>query len=313
VPGRDPREILSRPAPPPDAVLRYGPGPEHVADVRFPGWWRSAGGAPDGPGRDGGAVPAAPVALVLLLHGGFWRAGYDRSHTGPLAHALAAENFVVCAPEYRRTGMPGGGWPGTLDDVAAAVDVLPRLVRTAAADARPGAVRVAAGEPGEWRVVLAGHSAGGHLALWAAGRHRLPAGSPWRSGGLVPGLRGVVALAPVSDLAGCWRAGLGGDAAGALLGGGPGEWPGRYAAADPSGLLPLGCPVRIVHGSADEAVPCGMSRDFVRRAGTVGDDVVLAELPGRGHFEVIDPGSDAWPEVLGAFRGVGYRHGWPDG
>ena len=248
--------------------------------------------------------------LIVLLHGGFWRASYDRSHTGPMAAALAAENFVVCAPEYRRIGQPGGGWPGTFDDVAAAVDALPDLVRRAASG---WGGRVTGGLGGgfgagqaageEWRVVLAGHSAGGHLALWAAGRHRLRAGSPWRAGpdSLV---RGVVALAPVSDLAACYRDGLGGNAAGALLGGGPDEWPERYAVTDPAELVPLGARVRIVHGSEDETVPCAMSREFAQRAGAAGDDVALTELRGYGHFEVIDPLSGAWGGVLAAFRAV---------
>ena len=260
------------------------------------------------------------MVLIVLLHGGFWRASYDRSHTGPMAAALAAENFVVCAPEFRRTGQPGGGWPGTFDDVAAAVDVLPDLVRRAVFGGGGGPAGgvggLAAGVGGlgggggggpageAWRVVLAGHSAGGHLALWAAGRHRLPAGPPWRAArsSLV---RGVVALAPVSDLAACYRDGLGGNAAGALLGGGPGEWPDRYAVTDPAALVPLGVPVRIVHGSEDEPVPCAMSREFARRAGAAGEDVVLSELPGYGHFDVIDPLSEAWADVVAAFRDVG--------
>jgi len=91
-------DVLSRPAPPPDLVIAYGPGPEHVADVRLP------------PARAGGAGTAGP--LVLFLHGGFWRVAYDRAHTGPLATALAAAGFVVCVPEFRRTGQRGGGWPG---------------------------------------------------------------------------------------------------------------------------------------------------------------------------------------------------------
>ena len=135
--------------------------------------------------------------LVLLLHGGFWRAAFDRAHLGPLAAALAGENFVVCTAEFRRTGQPGGGWPGTFDDVAAAVDVLPGLARSAV----PGA------DADGWPVVLAGHSAGGHLALWAAGRHRLGPHSPWylAGGPRGVGVAGVVALAPVSDLAACYR------------------------------------------------------------------------------------------------------------
>src|SRR5215472_4779160 len=108
--------ILTRPARPPDQVLKYGPRHDQLADLRLPDRSEKAEKfSSDRPGRP----------LVIFLHGGFWRAAYDRAHTGPLAEALAAEGFAVCAPEFRRTGGPGGGWPGTFDDVAAAVDALP--------------------------------------------------------------------------------------------------------------------------------------------------------------------------------------------
>jgi acetyl esterase/lipase len=270
-------DVLSRPAPPPDLVLSYGPGPEHVADVRLP--------AP----RAGGAEPAP---LVLFLHGGFWRAAFDRTHTGPLATALASAGFAVCVPEFRRTGQRGGGWPGTFDDVATAVDTLPALVRNAV-----GAHLISDGP-----VLLGGHSAGGHLALWAASRHRLPLDASWYApGGQV---RGVVALAAVSDMVACHALGLGQGAAGALLGGGPGQYPDRYRLSDPMQLLPVGCPVRLVHGSADDSVPCGMSRDYRARARAAGDDAELDELPGTGHFEVIDPLSAEWPRVQAAFTAL---------
>jgi acetyl esterase/lipase len=288
----DPRDVLTRTAPPPDHVLRYGPGPDQVADVRLP------------PGLGVGTAGRAPV-LVLLLHGGFWRAAYDRTHLGPLAAALAAESFVVCTPEFRRTGQPGGGWPGTFDDVAAAVDRLPGVVRS-----------VLGGAAGPGQVILAGHSAGGHLALWSAGRHQLSPDSPWypASGGAAAagsasgaaGVRvaGVVALAPVSDLTACYRAGLDDDAAGDLLGGGPEEQPSRYAVADPARLVPLGVPVRIVHGTADDRVPFAMSRSFAELGRAAGDSVTLDVLAGGGHFDVIDPLSAAWPVVMVAFRAV---------
>jgi acetyl esterase/lipase len=301
-------DVLSRPAPPPDLVLSYGPGPEHVADVRLPPLPAGAlaggalsGGALSGAALSGGALSggalaggalsggARPAPLVLFLHGGFWRAAFDRTHTGPLATALAAAGFAVCVPEFRRTGQRSGGWPGTFDDVAAAVDALPALVRDAA-----GAGRVS-DEP----ALLAGHSAGGHLALWAAARHRLPPDSGWHAQG--PRFRGVVALAAVSDLSACYALGLGQGAVDALLGGGPRQHPERYRAADPILLLPLDRPVRLVHGSADDRVPAGMSHDYLRRARAAGDDAALDELPGSGHFEVIDPLSSWWPRVQAAF------------
>src|SRR5262252_10811317 len=278
-------------------VLSYGPGPEHVADVRLPPLptGTPSAGTPGGAlprgALSGGALPAGtlPAPLVVFLHGGFWRVAYDRTHTGPLATALATAGFAVCVPEFRRTGQRGGGWPGTFDDVAAVVDALPVLVRDAA-----GAGRVS-DEP----ALLAGHSAGGHLALWAAARHRLPPAAGWRVQG--PQFRGVVALAAVSDLPACYALGLGQGAADALLSGGPRQYPQRYRAADPMLLLPLDRPVRLVHGSADDRVPAGMSRDYLGQARAAGDDVALDELPGAEHFEVIDPLSSWWPRVQAAF------------
>ncbi len=283
-PGTD---VLSRPARPPDLVLRYGDWPDHVADVHLP-----PTAAAEREGTGGRAL------LTIFLHGGFWRAEYGREHTAPLAEALAAAGIVVCAPEYRRTGQPGGGWPGTFDDVAAAVDRLPGLV----AEASGGLVAADQG-----RVVLAGHSAGGQLALWAASRHRLPPASRWHTAHV--GWRGVVALAAVSDLAGSYRRALGQQAAGALMGGGPAEFTdGRYQQADPSRLLPAGGPVWLLHGLADDRVPYLMSLDYARWARAAGARAAAATcvlLPGTGHFELIDPLSREWPQVVEAFWRVG--------
>jgi acetyl esterase/lipase len=273
-------DVLNRPAAPPDDTVRYGPGPEHVASV-----WRPRFGA----------LGTAPV--VMFLHGGFWRATYDRTHVGPLAVALAEAGFLVCAPEYRRTGgsaAAGGGWPATFDDIAAAMDVL------------PGVVSDLGGPPPSAGLVLGGHSAGGHLALWAAARHRLPADAPWpapsrgSSRGSSP-IRAVVALAAVSELAAAYQQRLGNGAAGALMGGSPEDHPDRYALADPAGLLPIGVPLRVLHGSLDDVVPAAMSRSFADRARAAGDEVNWRELAGQDHFDLIDPESVAWGTVRGAF------------
>jgi acetyl esterase/lipase len=287
-----PSDVLTRAARPPDQVLRYGPGREQFADLRLPVW---SEGAESSPGSAAEWRPEWPV--VIFLHGGFWRVAFDRTHTGPLAEALTSAGFAVCTPEYRRTGQPGGGWPGTFDDVAAAVDALPGLVAAAAA--------AAGGRADLGRVVLAGHSAGGHLALWAAGRGALPEGGRWAAGvpgaGVVPVAAGVVSLAGVCDLAECFRLGLGGDAAGALMGGGPDRYPERYRAADPMGLLPTGIRARLVHGSADDRVPVELSLEYAERGRDAGDDVTCEVLAGCGHFEVIDPRSGAWAAVVAAF------------
>lgn len=264
----DASEVLTRPAPPPDLTLRYGPDAEHVVDVRLP------------PG-DG------PAPLVVVVHGGFWRAAYDRAHAGPQSVALAAAGYAVATVEYRRVGTPGGGWPGTLDDVALLTDTVPGLVAEAT-DRRADAARVA----------LVGHSAGGHLALWAAARHRLPASSRWHRAAALP-VRGVVSLAGVGDLALADELHLGDDATRALLGGSAAEQPQRYAEANPAALLPAGAAI-LVHGTADQQVPVEVSRCYVERARTSGAPVQLRELAGTAHFELIDPLTRAWPVVLDA-------------
>jgi acetyl esterase/lipase len=275
--GRDSLDVLTRQARAPDLVLRYGEQADQVADVHLP----RADSMARTESRGG-------PNFAIFLHGGFWRSAYGREHTAPLAEALAAAGFIVCAPEYRRTGQVGGGWPGTFDDVAAAVDRLPGLVAQAAG----GLVDVS-------RIVIGGHSAGGHLALWAASRRRLPVGSSWLATGLA--VAGVVGLAAVSDLAACFDQRLGRQAAGDLIGGGPDRFPGRYAIADPVRLLPVGIPVRLVHGTADDRVPCEMSLSYVGRAQAAGDDATCTVLPGAGHFDVIDPLSAIWPQVVEAF------------
>jgi acetyl esterase/lipase len=177
----------------------------------------------------------------------------------------------VACPEYRRVGQPGGGWPGTLDDVEAALAALPDLVRPHADPA--GAI-------------LAGHSAGGHLALLNA--HS-------------PGLAGVVALAPVADLADGYRTGIGSGAVEALLGGGPHTVPLHFDRADPARRGPLPVPTVIIHGDADDRVPVANSAGYAESVG--GHLCRMQVLSGVDHFAVIDPLSTAWPDVVSALAG----------
>lgn len=187
---------FSHPAVAPDASAAYGDHPDQVIDFYAP--------------RDGRA--GAPV--VVVLHGGAWRGPYDRLHVTPFADFLARRGFAVANVEYRRgselpqqrgSGPVAGRWPETFDDVAAAMDALPGLLAVALpeADAR--------------RVVVTGHSAGGQLALWAAARHVLPQGSPWRLAAAPP-LRGVVALAPIADFGTAVELDVCSGAVGQLLG-----------------------------------------------------------------------------------------------
>ncbi|WP_349879813.1 alpha/beta hydrolase [Micromonospora sp. HUAS YX12] len=258
----DPREVLTRPSPPPDATVSYGDHPDQCADLRLP--------AGDGP----------PRPLVVVVHGGFWRAEYDRTHTGPMAAALAALGHPVAQIEYRRTGRPDGGWPHTLTDVRAGIAALPEL----AAAALPG--RVAPVPP-----ILVGHSAGGHLALYVA------AHAPETVGG-------VLALAPVADLAQAYRLDLDGGAVAALLGGGPDDVPDRYAAADPSEFVPTQTRTVVIHGDQDVQVPVAISRSWVAADQAAGGSATLVELPECEHFGLIAPGSTAWPRVVEALRSL---------
>jgi acetyl esterase/lipase len=265
----DGHDVLSRSAAAPDLTLRYGDLPDQVADIRLP---------TDGDG---------PRPLVVVVHGGFWRAEFDRAHAGPQSVGLAAAGYVVATVDYRRIGQSGGGWPGTFDDLAALTDSVPALV----ARALPGRV-----DPR--RTALVGHSAGGHLAAWAAARHRLPQESPWHR--REPLDAAVVSLAGVLDLALSERLGLGNHAARRLLSGSPRRAPDRYALASPAALLPTGGRLVAVHGKLDTAVPVEVSRRYVDLARAAGDDVDLVEIPDCGHFELIDPLSGAWPTVLAA-------------
>jgi acetyl esterase/lipase len=244
------RDVLTRPASAPDVVVRYGPRDYQIADVRLP----TRKGAP----------------LVVLLHGGFWRAIWDRTHTRPMADALAAAGFAVATPEYARTG-GGGGWPTTFDDVALAVRALPADVVAAVGEAVDPTAPT----------VLVGHSAGGQLALWCASQP------------LPVGYAGVVALAPVADLIEAYLLDLDAGAVRELLGAGADEAPDRYAYADPCRLPAPSVPVVVVHGLDDTNVPPALSRRYATHAGAE-----LRLLDGVGHFGLIDPKSTAWPIVL---------------
>lgn len=225
--------------------------------------------------------PGGKVPVVVLIHGGFWRAPYTKPLMTRLAKAVARNGWAAWNIEYRRVGVlgGGGGWPETFSDTAAAID---RLATVGGLDLD--------------RVVACGHSAGGHLGFWAAARGRLPAGSPGQPIGVQ--LRGAVSLAGVVDLEEADRLGLGGDSTAALLGGHRGQLPEIYAMASPAALLPLGVPQVLVHGTADNVVPPSMSARYAERAATAGDPVSYLPIDGVGHRDIIDPESPAWPATV---------------
>jgi acetyl esterase/lipase len=224
---------------------------------------------------------AGKAPVVAIVHGGFWRERYTAELGTPLALDLVADHLVAAWNiEYRRVG-GGGGFPATLEDVAAAVDALAGPVQQAAG-----------GRLDLTRVVAVGHSAGGHLVGWLASRHRLPAKAP----GAHPRVRlkGAVPQAGVLDLVDGVEQGLGGGAVEAFMGGKPEALAARYAQTSPIALLPLGVPVICVHGDADDTVPIRQSERYVAAARAAGDAARLVRLPGTGHFEVIDAADPAW-------------------
>ncbi|SKC00920.1 Acetyl esterase/lipase [Arthrobacter sp. 49Tsu3.1M3] len=230
---------------------------------------------------------AAPKGVVVVIHGGYWRSQYGAELGEPLAKDLAAHGMAAWNLEYRRAGN-GGGWPNTFADVLAGIDKLGEL----------------ADEHGLGldRVVALGHSAGGHLAVWAAGRRRLAGlGAPdadrqlTRRGdddGAVQ-LTGVVSQSGVLNLAAAERLNLSNGAVSNFLGGSSEKYPKRHKFADPMSAVPLGVPVYAVHGTEDDTVPVSQSETYAGAAKAAGAPVQLLKVPGD-HFALIDPKAPAY-------------------
>jgi len=254
---------LAREAPPPTARITYGPAPQQFGDLRLPD----------------SSVSSRPFPIVIVIHGGYYRARYDLGYFGSACGALAQVGLATWNIEYRRLGNPGGGWPGTFEDVASAADALRGLAGQYPLDLS--------------RTLALGHSAGGQLALWLAARPRLASGSAlWRDDPLP--IHGVVSLAGVADLRRAWELRLSDNVTEALLAATPDHAPDRYAAASPYDLLPLGVPQIMIHGTADENVPFELSQRYADRARAVDDDARLVPLAGAGHFEPVDPSTQEW-------------------
>ena len=213
--------------------------------------------------------------VVVVIHGGFWRARYDLSLGRPLAASLVEHGWAAWNVEYRRVGN-GGGSPETLDDVAVAIDAL------------------ADQDVDLTRVVTVGHSAGGHLATWAASRGRH---DRWPTR---VAITGVVSQAGVLDLRSAYDEQLGSGAVEAFLGHEPGP---DDDPADPGRQIPLDVPVHCVHGTADDTVPVSQSRMYVASATAAGARAELTEVDGD-HFVVIDPASSAWRRTLEILEGL---------
>jgi acetyl esterase/lipase len=248
-------DLVALPQPEADHRLPYGEEPLQFGDLRLP----------DGEG---------PYPVVIVIHGGCWLAEYDLSYMSALAEALTAAGVATWSIEYRRVGDAGGGWPGTFQDVANAADHLLGIAAEYNLDAD--------------RVAAVGHSAGGHLALWLAGRKRLDGDDPLR-GDSPLALNGVVALAGIPDLAayaapeGC------GAAVSGLLGGEPQDVQDRVQRASPIEMVPLGITQTLVIGERDSIVPKSQAERFADAARQMGDSAAVATILTAGHFELVDP------------------------
>ena len=241
------QDILTLPPPEANVRVPYGKAPQQFGDLFLP-------------------HGAGPHQAVIFIHGGFWRNSYSLEHAGHLCAALARAGAAVWNMEYRRLGDPGGNWAAMSDDIVRGAQQLVPLGTRYNLDLK--------------RVIAAGHSAGGQLALWLAAQ-------------LVVDLRGVVPLAAISDLRRAYALQMDGGVVGELLGGSPDRVPQRYAAASPIELLPIPAPQRVVHGTADNIVPFDMSQRFAKAS----KNSKLIPLPGAGHFDLIDPRAKVWPTI----------------
>jgi len=254
-------ELLARPRPKPDATIAYGPAAEQRIDL-----WR-----PAGPG---------PFPVLVMVHGGCWQTGIaDRSLMNWIAADLRAAGVAVWNIDYRGVDRPGGGYPGTFADVAAAADRLAIDARRYRLDTR--------------NVVAVGHSAGGHLALWLAGRPRLPAASPLRTLRALP-IATVVSLGGLPDLEATAAApdnGCGTEVIDRLV---DRTRPDPFADTSVPRLLPLRVPQHLVHGRDDRIIPARLATGYLAQSRAAGDRADLVTVPDAGHVELIAPESTAW-------------------
>jgi acetyl esterase/lipase len=272
-------DILSQAPPAADVRIAYGRDPMQFVDLRVP---INLALHPNHRATTTKVIPSEPEVasrerrrvegsafppLAICLHGGFWRAKYDLAHAGHFCAALTHAGIATLNIEYRRVGNAGGAWPGSFEDVSSAFQAISAMAKKYRLDLS--------------RTIVIGHSAGGQLALALAAQQL--------------SIRGVVALAPVSDLRRAYDLHLSDDAVVEFVGGTPSEVPQRFAEASPFDL-PVAVPQVILHGTRDDTVPIEMSRSYVEAKRNRGEDVRLIELD-CGHFELIDPSSNAWPMV----------------
>ena len=260
-------DLLGRPRPAPNVTLHYGADPLQVVDVWVP------------PG-------VGPHPVALMVHGGCWQSGIaDRNIMNWIADDLRRRGIAVWNIDYRGVDRPGGGYPGTFQDAAAAADAL----RVHAADYHLDTSRV----------VAIGHSAGGHLALWLAGRPRLPAGSPLRTADPLP-VAEVISLGGLPDLEEAARSenGCGNEVVVQLTGGVRAGRIDPFTDTSVPRLAPLGLPQVLINGLQDRIIPIAYAEGYARPMRAAGDDVRVRMLDRTGHVELVAPETAAWATAV---------------
>lgn len=265
------QDIEALPAPAAGTRIAYGSDSSQFGDLRLP----------EGKG---------PFPVVVVVHGGCWLSDYNLAYMSHLSAALTEAGYATWNLEFRRVGNVGGGWPGTFLDVAKGTDFIRKLAKDYPVDKK--------------QVVVLGHSAGGHLALWLAGREKLSRKNFLYTRNPLK-VKGVVSLAGIADLE-KYAADKGSCNAAVtkLMGGLPADVPDRYLQASPMQLLPLKVPQRLVQGSLDPIVPVTQASEYAALANKKGDAAEVILLPEAGHFDLVAPQSPAWEKVLEAVQAV---------
>ncbi len=234
------------------------------------------------------------VPVVMFVHGGWWKNAYGLEYGGHLCEALKGAGVAAWSVEYRRVGDVGGGWPGTFQDVAAAFDYLKVLGTQYPLDLG--------------RVVVAGHSAGGHLAFWLAGRPNVPEGSVLHQPQPALPMHGVVALAGAVDLrltidlAGWFSFAHDKREVVSFMGGTPRGVPERYRSGNPGDLLPITVPQWLLQGTKDDQIPPELPGRWAEKVRRSGEQVTVEMIAGADHFDVVDPKSKTWPTVMATLK-----------